>query len=436
MRTPVFLFLVVALGATSLACQKERKQPRPQQRPAATASGPKPQASDEAEGLRNAALKTLNGGDAEAGLRQLEEAHKRFPKNAAIVRDLGVVLSNGAVKAAKAGDLVRADTLSARALALDDKEENRRRVRINVLHRLAKDSDSDARKKSLFEEILALDDKDVGALLRLGEFADEDNALKEALDYFKRAQAAARSPIGGLDNKIARLEKQAAVEGDFDDASETHFQARFEGYAQEKLAWTALNILEEAYFSVGDKLGLHADEKITVVIYTGGKYAQATGMPDWSAGAYDGKIRVREGDILGERGRLKDTLFHEYTHAILARAVKGPVPTWFNEGLAEVMEPGFPGPDARLIAQAKAAGALIPLHQLEGSFVGIADARTARLAYAEAAAAVEAMIAKQGLYEVSRIFQEMNDGKSFAEAYQAVFYESLEAFGARFVDGL
>jgi hypothetical protein len=196
--------------------------------------------------------------------------------------------------------------------------------------------------------------------------------------------------------------------------------ARFEGYAQEQLAWTALDELEEAYFSVGRALDVFPREPITVIIYTGDQYKRAVNVPDWSSGVFDGKIRIAEGQIAAERGQLRAILRHEYTHAVLA-TLNVPLPTWVNEGLAEHFEGSDVEQSTQLCARAKEQGVVLTYAEVAGPFITIQDRTRAQLAYAAATSMIGALVASRGAYSLVTFASHLKRGEAFDSSFRDTF---------------
>lgn len=277
------------------------------------------------------------------------------------------------------------------------------------------DASGDTRneRRALLEESLKLEATAAAAvdLARLcDELDDSACAVAAAEQAVKLAPDDAR--VIALRDRLARHND---VEGSFKSARHTHFVARFEGYGEERVAWGALDVLEQKWFSVGKALDLYPTDPVTVVIYTGDQYKQATATPDWSSGIFDGKIRIREGQLAAERGSLDDTLAHEYVHAALRNCVPGDLPIWFHEGLAQHFEA-----HRDVAADVVARVGKPPLQVLAGSFLGLSDG-DARAAYAMSQLMVEALIDKRGIYGVQQLLSEMKQGRSFDEAMQRAF---------------
>ncbi|MBM4281116.1 MAG: hypothetical protein FJ137_10275 [Deltaproteobacteria bacterium] len=279
-------------------------------------------------------------------------------------------------------------------------------------------------RRALYDESLALFPT-APAAVDLAVVCEADDDLPAALAAAE--QAVALVPDGAPDKPRVvalrdRLKRYAHVEGDFKSASQRHFVARFEGPGEERLAWGVLDQLEKAWFTVGQRLDLYPDEPITVVVYTGDQYRQATATPDWSTGAFDGKIRIREGLLAAERGTLADTLVHEYVHAALfvglPSATATSLPAWFNEGLAQSLEPSSADVDVvRLLAHTGKA----PLSALQGrSFVALSKVE-ADAAYVTARAMVQTLLDRRGVYGVQQLVAGLRSGSAFDDALGTSF---------------
>jgi hypothetical protein len=270
---------------------------------------------------------------------------------------------------------------------------------------------------AFLNEAVELDGTRVEALLVIADLKLQENEPTVGLELLQRARALAPDDAR-VAARLGAAEKTARVELGFRDTRHNHFVARFEGYAQERIAWQALDLLEQAYFSVGKSLNLYPSDPITVVIYTGAQYQQATSLPDWAAGSFDGKIRIREGSLAAERGELKALLWHEYTHAVLA-TLPVPLPAWLNEGLAKHFEGEGSAAKAAL---AQARGALPGWDVMQQrSFTGIADPAQARLAYAMATGLVASLVEKRGEYALQGLLSRLKQGEDLEQAFLGTY---------------
>ena len=153
-------------------------------------------------------------------------------------------------------------------------------------------------------------------------------------------------------------------------------------------------------------------------------------MPSWTAASYDGRIRVPIRGALDQSERLERVLAHEYVHAVVAMLGGRNVPTWMNEGLAEVLENHGTDEAEAVLARTTTRP---PLKALENGFSQLSGAQV-HLAYAYSTRAVRRMLDLRGAPAVVMLLQDLSRGAEFPFAFQQrIFmrYEDFEALVAR-----
>jgi hypothetical protein len=115
-------------------------------------------------------------------------------------------------------------------------------------------------------------------------------------------------------------------------------------------------------------------------------FVAATGYPAWIAAATRGtRVELQPFAALERRGVLKQTLRHEYAHAVIDALSHGRAPRWLSEGLAA----HFAGEGA-LLARYEPAKKM-PLDELERRLDEPGEASQMRALYAAAYAEVRAL---------------------------------------------
>src|SRR5262249_39985036 len=127
---------------------------------------------------------------------------------------------------------------------------------------------------------------------------------------------------------LERWRREADLHGRMQQAIGTRFTVSFEGPAEAALAAEALDILDRAYWRIGQVLSIYPTDPIPVVLYTTEQFRDITRSPAWAAGAYDGTIRVPMRGALDKRDELDRVLSHEYTHAVVRTLAARGVPSW------------------------------------------------------------------------------------------------------------
>ena len=276
------------------------------------------------------------------------------------------------------------------------------------------------------KRVLELDPRYASAYEVLGEISYRNDDIESAIAYWERAveldPSAAR-----LRERLERVRKEQKTEKDFNRDVTSHFLTKYEGREKIEAGRIILKILEDAYGEVGRALSFYPDREIQVVLYSGEQFKEVTDAPGWSAGVYDGKIRIPTGGIELETPGLRRLLYHEYTHAVV-RSLTPRCPTWLNEGLAQYFEGR--DIDSRQRATLKRIareGKMPPLSKLEGSFMGLGNDQAAT-AYLVSLSAVRYMIDSFGIYRVRAVLDELAAGADAGKALATGISLSSEEF--------
>jgi Flp pilus assembly protein TadD len=297
----------------------------------------------------------------------------------------------------------------------------------------------------LYQELSA---RDTGALsglgisyLKLGDYENAERFLEQAVmnnpgDFGVRKALAFLSYSKGdiekglshaeaglsikkdreLQNICDKLRKDRKTQEVSESESTSHFRITFDGYKHGGMSRKVLEILEDAYSSVGKEFGHFPPGPMDAILYTNRDFYDITRAPEWSRGIYDGKIRIPVRGAENNEAVLKKVLFHEYTHSVV-RSLAPRCPLWINEGLAEY----FSG------NQAKKVGQIIPLELLANSFSRLTGEQVA-VAYRESYSAVAYLIDRHGLYRMKEFLQSLSGGRDLEQAFRYSFGQTYSEF--------
>ncbi len=180
----------------------------------------------------------------------------------------------------------------------------------------------------------------------LGQLYHDRNDDGRAIRYLKE-HLSSHPGDPKAENLLARIQSEQVVTEGYTDRESAHFRVEFDGLVNMAAAYQLLNVMELAYRDVSRALDYTPREKTSLILFTGGSYRElaARGFaPDWSGGFFDGhKIRIPSEQATRIDDHAKNTLYHEYTHAVIhERAGRGEnsIPRWLHEGVAQSMEPG------------------------------------------------------------------------------------------------
>jgi tetratricopeptide (TPR) repeat protein len=274
---------------------------------------------------------------------------------------------------------------------------------------------------------LELNPRLASAALLLGQIAFDEGDTDLAVRTYERALKAAPGDPD-LTDALAALQHDAEVHHTFSETRYDRLRVMFEGRSEEALATQATKVFNSAFFRIGDTLGEYPSRTIVAVLYTEKQFRDVTRAPEWAGGQYDGRIRIPVAGAAQQPELFERVMTHELAHAVIAGIVRREVPTWLNEGLAQLFDGSDPAAARRRM---KALGRSIPLKDLEHGF-GHMGAAAAQMAYDESLLAVGVLADRPG-FGWSRLLSRLGDGQSFAEAIPnfGFSYADLEAPFAR-----
>jgi len=230
--------------------------------------------------------------------------------------------------------------------------------------------------------------RDPALLSMAGVAAWRADQAKTALEYWHESLELASNP--DLEKLAKRVEKERTNDQSGEKLFGVRVVLRYDAATVPvDTARAMVNVVDSTFARVSQQLGCFAEEKIVTIVQSRDAYRKATDAAEWSGGQYDGRIRVPV--MTGQQmdPRQEQVLAHETTHACLA--MLGEWPSWLQEGMAQKLSGETLGPKTReQLAELAKAGQLPKLESLRQGWSGL-DAQHARLAYALALEAVEAL---------------------------------------------
>jgi tetratricopeptide (TPR) repeat protein len=359
----------------------------------------------------------------------VERVHALFREHSALAVPALVHVCKSAEKRALTGDAAGAERALARLREVPTGDTAVRAALSHLAGRLALVSSKAAQYEKARNQArmaLELEDTNPLAFLVLGELAFQANDLGVAMDTWERGLRLNPDDLA-LGARLERARVELAKVGGLERLSSEHFVVSFDGRADVPAARSTLEVMEAAYRQVGGLFQQFPDGPIPLVLYPNNSFADQ-GHASWSAGVYDGKIRL-PAEGAGQTLAFRGTLFHEYAHALFHRSTRGATgPAWLNEGLADIARlRGDPGP--ALLCQPSTHS--FPLRTLHAGF-GRLDRRTAHYAYLEARHALERLIERHGEEGIRNLLAAMSTEPDFSRAFERAFGEDYDSFARAF----
>lgn len=182
---------------------------------------------------------------------------------------------------------------------------------------------------------------DAEGYMLLSSVKEAQGSLNEAIELNDKAL--------GLDASSKKLAMKAESLSAQQEESMTQaeirsgaIRLRYQAPMQYDLAQSSIEIINETLQRLNTELGLdYPASTIEVVFHRTEHFEKITHGPAWASALYDGEIRIPVPDEGRDLSKMAEVLRHEITHAVLdEQTKKKPLPSWFQEGLAQIMECG------------------------------------------------------------------------------------------------
>ncbi|MGE3154489.1 MAG: hypothetical protein AB7G48_17830 [Nitrospiraceae bacterium] len=360
---------------------------------------------------------------------------------AKVARYAAALWNNLGLEHERTGNMKAAAQAYAKAVSI---EPANRIALLNLAHAYWVQRDPQLTRE-LLDRIIALAPDEPFPHMALADLLQEQDRLAEAAEHLDQAAKRAHQDPGlhsYLKAVTAKVNRTVQVEQPFATQSSTHFTVKWDG-EEDQTTWMAvLDILEEAYREIGQRLGYFPQKPILVVLHTKATFQAATGSPAWADGLFDptlGRIQIPTRGALMDRPWLTRVVRHEFVHALLHERLgpeAGGLPTWLNEGLAMQLA-GDPWPDLDQVLSGVAAGEikLIPLNMLEGGWSRF-PGELALVAYLEANSATGYLIDRFGMEKVRELLAVLKSHQGFSGAIEDRLYLPYDQFQRQWVDSI
>ncbi len=200
-----------------------------------------------------------------------------------------------------------------------------------------------AAASSYLERYLEKNNSDPEAYILLAESKESMGEATEALELAQQASALqnlTEEETRELKRREESLNVKAEESAGQTEMSSGFIRLRYQGIQHQALATPSIMVMQKAIETLNYKLSLpYPAEPIEVIFHQSENFGKIAHSPDWTAGLYDGRVRIPvvSGQLVDED--FARILRHEITHAVLAElAQHRKLPAWFQEGLAQVAE--------------------------------------------------------------------------------------------------
>lgn len=225
---------------------------------------------------------------------------------------------------------------------------------------------------------------------------------------------------------VKRLKSEAGVLTTFPSVEIRHFKLRVDPKIPRKLATRLQVELERTYAELGEALGVWPRSKVPVVLYSQGRFYEATGSQHWVGGFYDGQIKLPVPVEVDEKSpafrKLLEVLRHEYVHLLIVE-LSAECPMWLNEGIAQYFEAAY-SKEAVYSRLKESKEIRIPLKKMPARLGKIDDVALARWVYLQGLGFVEFLAEKYKPFRLRLLLRAIAEDHSAAAAFERIYGRS------------
>jgi hypothetical protein len=234
--------------------------------------------------------------------------------------------------------------------------------------------------------------------------------IDRAIEEFERALSLKEDPQIRASLERAMLENRTAR--GFDQKRLSHFIVSYEGETMESEGRLVLDSLERSRAALISQLGYEPEEPVVVILYSRRSYREMGG-PHWSAGFFDGKIRMPVGGLHQVDEQIRSTLHHELVHAFIHARAGDRAPRWLHEGVAQYMEGTRADEQGPLLASVLAEGNSFA-HCLPSAQCDV------RIFYAASSSIVDYLIQLRGVGGIRDVLTSLGEGSDIDGSLRGV----------------
>ncbi|MBI4430864.1 MAG: hypothetical protein HY587_04030 [Candidatus Omnitrophica bacterium] len=336
------------------------------------------------------------------------------------------------------GDLRQAQDNFDLALQKNPQDENLRKAIATVLHNAGV---AKINLKQLQESVPYLElsvqyyDKLQNTWETLGDLAYAKQDLRKAQQCWQKANALGSTL--DLKAKLEKLGREAGVELGLAQYGASHFIIRYKRSNETYQGQQLKQLLNNAYRDISRDLNYYPDIMIPVILYDQAEFAQIVNSPHWSAGVYDGKIRLpayEEGK--SDERELTRVIYHELTHAFVVDMVGNACPIWLNEGLAQHEENKVVPVDISNLKNSLAKGRYYQYETLKAGLENLLETDQVAVFYQQSYVMTKFLIERYRVHRVKEMLEIMKAGESFEAALRKTTGLSIEQLEQKWQEAL
>ncbi|HEV7668661.1 MAG TPA: hypothetical protein VGS22_09065 [Thermoanaerobaculia bacterium] len=265
--------------------------------------------------------------------------------------------------------------------------------------------------------------QDPALYFRLGHLLLKLDQYDLAVRAIQKAEELSPFPQG--DSEITRIRMDQNLAKAYRTLSTRHFLIRYPSDLNSPYFARLGEIFEEEYLRLGRWIPAALDRPVEINLYPFADFARVYSRGEF-IGLYDGKVRLPFADVQTLQPEAITVMSHEIGHALLAAATTDFAPHWFQEGLAQHLQPvqGQINP----LPDFEARGALLSLRLLDVPLSTPSDPELRSAAYDIAAWAVHFIEDRYGVQGIRRMIAAYREGLDTDQVLAKALHTDVGAF--------
>ncbi len=362
-------------------------------------------------------------------IRNLEIMQLQDPYNKQVIDALANAYNNYATLLAQDKQWSEAESYMRKAVALNSSavaaiSANLSNIYASHAFELYNDQSSSyenlthTQTRQLLAQALALNPNNANAYILLGDIEYMDQKMPLALEHWQKA-AQLLPNNQDVKNRLDKITRETKTEANMHEKYNAFFTIKIDPDLAYLPDFDINDALNNVRIQVGQDFNYIQQQKIPVVVYTQDQYQETlTDAPNWSEGAYDGKLRIILSKNKINTKQVYTTIVHEYTHAVVGDLTNNNCPRWLNEGIAryEEFKHGVK-PQLYMLALAYNNNMIIPWNNIEQYLVS-ANKQDAILAYQQSFSFVYYLVERYGMIKLINLLKTLGTGLNFEKAVE------------------
>jgi tetratricopeptide (TPR) repeat protein len=265
---------------------------------------------------------------------------------------------------------------------------------------------------------------DPAALYQLADLLADAGDFDGAIRLVGKANAELPRPAS--DERLVQLEMERRLARSSAVYRAPRFEIRYPALRGENFARDAAQVLEQERQRLQAWIPVGAGPPIEVRLLPAADFRVGYSQGGEVLGLFDGKIRVPLGDAAGFDAEAVSLIAHELAHALISQRTGNHAPHWFQEGLAQHVQPiqGRVNP----VASYRARGSLLAFPLIEPTLRGFASPLWIGIAYDEALWSMHFIETRHGRAGIRRLLDAFRAGQSTEDALPAALGTSVPDF--------